>query len=228
MKPDSARSAGPESHETLDPQPRRCEMKPRSTSLIPALLLLLPALASPPAAQAFDGCHAADVDGNGVVNFADISLLIANSGSSDPRLDLDGSGVVDAPDWYIAVDFFQVACPTCPGDLDGDGDVDADDRGLLEDAIDDPPDCRFDLTRDGIVDADEDIDTCVYYFQNPFNPPSLRCDFNGDGNVSFLDISLQVQATGTDCRYDLNKDGTVDTTDIWFLLCSWGTCPGTP
>ncbi len=200
-------------------------MKPASI-LIPTLLLLFSALSMPPAAEAFDGCHAADVDDNGVVNFVDVQIVINNFGLVDPRLDLDGSGWVDLPDALIVVDFFQVVCPSCPGDLNGDEVVDAADRALVEIAIDDDElDCSFDVTRDGSVDADEDVDTCLYYFQNPSLPPALRCDFDDNGTVNILDIVLLLQETGTDCRFDLSKDGVVDTTDIWFLLSSWGACP---
>ncbi len=200
-------------------------MKPASI-LIPTLLLLLTVLASPPAAEAFDGCRAADVDDNGVVNFVDVQIIINNFGLEDLRLDLDGSGLVDLPDALIVVDFFQIVCPSCPGDLNGDETVDAADRALVELAIDDEPDCRFDVTRNGSVDADEDVDTCLFYFQNPSLPPALRCDFDDNGTVNIMDIVLLLQETGTDCRFDLSKDGTVDTTDIWFLLSSWGACPG--
>lgn len=197
-------------------------MKPASI-LIPALLLS--ALASPPAAQAFDGCRAADVDRNGVVNFNDVYCVINSYGSSDPTKDLDGSLLVDLPDALIVVDFFQLGCPSCPGDLDENGVVDAADRALLETAIEDPPDCRFDVTRDGIVDGDEDVDTCIYYFQNPISPATLRCDFDGNGIVNFNDVFRQILAEGTDCRFDVNKDGAVTKKDIWALLSYWGVCP---
>ena len=40
----------------------------------------------------------ADLDGDGVVNGADLGALLSGWGSADPTLDLDGNGMVDGGD----------------------------------------------------------------------------------------------------------------------------------
>ena len=189
-----------------------------------SLLFVLAAAAHP--ASAFDGCRAADVSGDGQVDFWDLGLINAAMGSpsSDfPREELDGSGIVDAADLLMAFGFIFQTCTDCTADLDGDGDVDADDRAALEAAY--GRECRLDMDRNGLVDSENDLDIWVLYFQSLPNPATARADFDGNGIVDFRDISLLTPTIGNDCRPDLNKDGAVDTNDLWFLLASWGPCP---
>ena len=42
-----------------------------------------------------------DLNGDGVVNGADLSIMLAAWGSNDPVADLDGNGVVDGADLAI-------------------------------------------------------------------------------------------------------------------------------
>jgi hypothetical protein len=55
---------------------------------------------------AFDGCPEVvstpgDLDGDGVVNAADLSILLSAWGSADPNADIDGNGVVGAADLTV-------------------------------------------------------------------------------------------------------------------------------
>ncbi len=195
----------------------------KASFLVKALSLLFVLAAPAQPAAAFDGCLAADVSGSvGRVDFADISTISAAQGTVSPRLDLDGCGLVDQVDVLMAFGFVFRTCTGCTADLDGDGDVDADDRGLLEAAY--GRECRLDMDRNDLVD-DNDLDIWVLYFQSLPCPARPRADFDGNGTVNFADISLLIPTIGNDCRPDLNKDGAVDTNDLWFLLASWGPCP---
>jgi hypothetical protein len=50
---------------------------------------------------AIDGCNAADLNGDGRVDAADLTVLLALFGSAGPLGDLDGSGAVNAADLTI-------------------------------------------------------------------------------------------------------------------------------
>jgi len=132
-------------------------------------LVLLGASASP--VLAFDGCYAADVSGDGQVDFLDLGK-INDVTIPIARRDLDGSGLIDDPDVLMAFGFIFRTCTGCTADLDGSGVVDAADRALLEAAYD--TDCRLDMDRNGTVDADNDVDIWVYYFQHSPTPASAR------------------------------------------------------
>jgi hypothetical protein len=184
------------------------------------VLVLLAASASP--VLAFDGCSAADLSGDGQVDFLDLSQI--TSGAIPlARRDLDGSGLVDTPDVLMAFGFIFRVCTGCTADLDGSGGVDAADRALLEAAY--GRDCRLDLDRNGTVDVENDVDIWIYHFQHLPNPASARADFDGNGIVNFADLSALTSTIGNNCRVDLNADGKVDTNDLWALLASWGPCP---
>jgi hypothetical protein len=42
-----------------------------------------------------------DLDGDGVVNAADLSILLSAWGGADPNADIDGNGVVGAADLTV-------------------------------------------------------------------------------------------------------------------------------
>ena len=76
---------------------------------------------------------AGDLDADGVIDGADIGLLTAAFGTSDPASDLDGNGIVDGADLGILLGLWGT-CPepvVCTGDLNGDGVVDGADVGIL-------------------------------------------------------------------------------------------------
>lgn len=185
------------------------------------VLVLLAASASP--VLAFDGCFAADVSGDGQVNFLDLSQIVAATGTFDPRLDLDGSGLVDEADTLMAFGHVFRICTGCTADLDNSQEVDAADRLLLEAAY--GTDCRLDMDRNGTVDNENDVDLFIYYFQHLPTVASETADFDGDGTVNFADLYIVLPTVGNDCRFDLNFDDKVNTDDLWALLASWGPCP---
>ena len=185
-------------------------------------------------ANAFDSCRAADFNDDGLVNVFDILIYTSAVNTVDPRVDLDGSGLVNEEDYPFIEAFFGQTCTGCtanlvdvgavPG-LDRVPTVDGDDRAALEAAY--GTDCRGDLNRDGTVDQDGDIDLFVFYNGRPapVGSPEARADFNGNGVVDTFDLLAFLDMVGNDCSADLNKDGAIDTNDLWAMLASWGICP---
>ncbi len=188
------------------------------------LWMLLMAAASGQSALAFDGCRAADVKPDGVVDQADVDLLISLMGLPSPREDLDGSEIVDDADLAIASGFLNVICSTCPLDFDDDECVCGAERELVEGAY--GRDCRADLNRDGAVDELDSPVLDAYLGGPPLSRAAKRADLDGDEAVDDSDRSLLESAFGTDCRPDLNRDGTVDTNDLGLVHAAWGLCPG--
>ncbi len=195
-------------------------------------ILLAVAVSGQPAA-AVDGCRAADVVANGVVDQDDLDSVIeaANRGSSCPRRDLDGSGKVDLADIVVVSSFIDVTCPVCPADLDDTDVVDDADRQQLEAGY--GLDCRADLNRDGKID-DFDSELLQAYVElatGPMSPDearaAARADLNGDGAVDDSDgvVLLEAADADPDCRLDFDGNAAVNRTDLWHLLASWGDCP---
>lgn len=178
-------------------------------------------------ASAFDGCRAVDFNGDGTVNLLDAFFLSEAFGEENPRVDVDGSSVVDDADIVFWEAFAGETCTDCAANLVDPirpPTVDAADRAALEAAY--GRDCRADLDRDGTVDGDGDVALFILYLGEPTGPglPATRADFDGDGAVTLLDQGVLSAAIGRDCRPDLTKDGSVDTNDLWALLASWGRC----
>ncbi|MEM6334643.1 MAG: dockerin type I domain-containing protein [Planctomycetota bacterium] len=107
------------------------------------------------------------------------------------------------------------------GDLDLDGDVDADDIDLLFDNLGDP---TLDLTDDGNTDQD-DIDELINNILGTF-----PADANLDGQVTTFDLAILAANFGqTDQGWataDFNGDGQVTTFDLAILAANFGN--GTP
>ncbi|MCH9648108.1 MAG: hypothetical protein K0U98_07715 [Deltaproteobacteria bacterium] len=200
-----------------------------TTKLLPIIAVAVLFFTSQPV-QAFDGCKAVDFDDDGVVSLSDLVILNDPNvfGQPNARLDVDGSGAVDLADFYFLAGFIGQTCSGCTANLVSPARppvVDGADRSALESAY--GRDCRGDLNRDGVVDDDLDNDLFGVYLNNPAPPgsPQARADFNEDQVVDLLDVNLFVAMIGTDCTVDLNKDGAVDTNDLWALLAAWGPCP---
>jgi Dockerin type I domain len=207
--------------------PGRRPFRPPVGALAAALCMALAASFHGPA-RAFDGCSAADVVADGVVNWDDLEWIDEGigAGSHCPRRDLDGSSLVDPADRAILMGFFGRTCTYCSADLDGNGVVDGGDRQLCE--ADLGLDCRPDLDRNGTVGAtDEDL-VEAYLGVSTAGTPAARADLDGDGDVDETDRSLVAAAAGRDCGADLDKDGTVTRRDLWLLLAAWGDCPEPP
>ena len=89
-------------------------------------------------------------------------------------------------------------CPALPGDLTGDGRVDAADVATFAQAL------RADLTQDGSIDeSDAELLTAVVQ-----NAPA---DFNRDGIVDASDIAAFARAKKT---ADFDGNGVVDASDV--------------
>ena len=102
-----------------------------------------------------------DLNSDGVVNIADLFILLGSWGPCPPPpdecpADLDGDGEVGILDLLLLFHQFG-ACKgldTCPWDLDGDGDVTFGDLTILFEHIGpcrDPLDCAGDFDGDGVV-----------------------------------------------------------------------------
>jgi len=66
--------------------------------------------ATPTGLVAPTSASCADLNGDGTVRGADISIVVARYGTSDPAADLDGSGIVLGPDISIAVRQYGTDC----------------------------------------------------------------------------------------------------------------------
>ncbi|HEX9731210.1 MAG TPA: dockerin type I domain-containing protein [Thermoanaerobaculia bacterium] len=202
-------------------------------------LLLLAAWA--PGARAVDGCRAADVNGDELVDATDVGI-VADAIVFDPespRADLDGDGILAGPDLVIVErysvifsEFREVLCPACPADSSGDGSIGPEDLQDVETVW--GRDCRGDLNRDGVICL-WDVKLLEAYLGNstPLSMAAARADLDGDGEVDLADRDLLAQRVSSpislrDCRLDLNRDGRIDSVDVWSLLAAWGPCPGPP
>ena len=199
----------------------------KKTIFLRGLVLIASLAVAALPANAFDSCRAVDFNGDGILNLADVDIFASAFGTADPRVDLDGSGLVDEEDQPFFVAFFGQPCTGCMANLVDTGGaptVDAADRDALVAAY--GTDCRGDLNRDGTVDQAGDVDLLRFYIgPAPAGSLEARADFNDDGMVNLNDISIFVPMIGTDCSADLNTDGAIDTNDLWVLLASWGPCP---
>ena len=113
-----------------------------------------------------------------------------------------------------------------PGDLDNDGDVDADD---VDELCDNLGDAAFDLDGDG--DADEDdmtflIEDLVELTDGSGRTGTKRGDFNLDGLINGTDLALMGTAFGQpDQGYadgNANCDEFVNGTDLAILAANFG------
>ncbi len=142
-------------------------------------------------------------------------------GDSLQRTSADAFGNL-AENWIAAlpspgrVDF----APLPSGDLDGDGDVDADDIDALFNAIDSGlADDVYDLDRSGAVD-DDDVTYLVEAIIGTF-----RGDANLDYRVDAADlnaVAIQWRDTGTSwASGDFTGDGQTDAADLNVLALNW-------
>ena len=133
-------------------------------------------------------------------------------------------------EWYG----FRVAAVTVgalPGDLDGDGDIDADDVNLLCANMGGDP-AIYDMDGDGDVDEDDMIFHVENYLEYDTNGDGIidgsgtfRGDFNTDGAVNGTDLSIMSGGFGTTTGFaggNANCDATVNGTDLSILSSVFG------
>jgi hypothetical protein len=116
----------------------------------------------------------------------------------------------------------------CPGDFDGDGDVDTSDLLILLAAW-------GTAGPQGDVDGDGDVDTAdllallAAWGECPGRP--CPWDFNDDGVVDGIDQDILMEHWGdcpsppAECPWDLNGNGVVDGVDLMELVDHYGPCP---
>jgi len=182
----------------------------------------------------------ADLDADGdVTERTPLDLAGMLRFRDDP--DTEDTGVPDPPDYPEIVDMgayeFHLA-----GDLDGDGDIDADDFHLFVAAF---GQCVGELGYR--AEADLDGDGCVtlvdyqlwmQLYRDFVGDPAASApglgipgDLNGDGCIDLSDLAMLLANYGTTSGAtfadgDSNGDGDVDLSDLSALLAVYGpTCP---
>lgn len=114
----------------------------------------------------------ADADGNGLVEYADVLFIRANSGPCPPEGD-------------------------CPADLNKDGVADIRDEvmvyGQMGTMCGVPDNCFGDVNRDGLVNG---ADLGVLTFEWGLHSCGITSDINGDGVVNGVDLGLLLATWG--------------------------------
>lgn len=178
-------------------------------------------------ASASNGSCLGDLNDDGEVSLLDFQIFSNNYGTDFARADFNGNYIVGDVDFEIFLARFGNPCP-CLEDLDDgtgtgtpDGVVNADDRDYLQQDYD--LDCRADVDGNGTV-GDEDIEIVDLSLGMTEPDADPRADVDGDNDVDANDYGFVSSYLGLDCRADLNRDGTVDGTDVKLLLGAWGSC----
>ncbi len=132
-----------------------------------------------------------DMNGDLVVDAADVEEIIVNILDSVVG-DIDLDGDADADDRLIIESFQGEGAFYSEGDFDCDGDVDADDLAAW-DATQGQP-CPADFTGEGDLNF---LD--VSAFLSAFGNMDPAADFTGEGQFNFLDVSAFLSAFGEGC-----------------------------
>lgn len=134
----------------------------------------------------------ADVNGDLMVDQADICATLAFLGTTSGDVDLDGD--VDAADEAIANGNLGNAGGWADGDVNGDGQVTQADVNIITGAAADP--CSTSVTYD-CCDVNND-GTCTpadfTAWINAFNNSDPRCDANNDGSCTPTDFTAWINA----------------------------------
>lgn len=165
---------------------------------------------------------------DGVVDSADVDYVCLNFGDwsqiveavhIDLSCDMNGDLVIDQLD---VIEIVEGILDSSMGDIDLDGDVDADDRDIIvafqgEGAFY----SEGDLDCDGDVDAD-DLAAWDMLQSNP-----CPADLTGEGSLNFLDVSAFLSAFGNqDPIADFEQDGSYNFLDVSAFLAAFGAgCP---
>ncbi|MCH9651185.1 MAG: hypothetical protein K0U98_23375 [Deltaproteobacteria bacterium] len=181
-----------------------------SFAVVASLLLMTPL-----AAVAAPACPA-DIGGDSTVGVADLTYLLAAWGTADPAADFNSDGLVGCFDQEYLLGNWG-PCPSCSGDVDGNGTVNTSDLNLVLSTW--GTDCRIDLNENGLVDSnDVDALLCLWGSSDPSG------DFDGNGTVGVSDLNHLLASFSNDCRGDLDRDGAVGNADLNLVLDNWGRC----
>jgi hypothetical protein len=162
-----------------------------------------------------------DVDGNFLVDYNDLSLIRAASGTSLTQYDVDGNGQVNDRDYRIAsTNFGGIAADALIADVNGDWIVDAADLDLV-DAAWGSDYAQADINGDGSIGSG-DLSSVLGEWENTHGQ-ELEGDVDGSCEVDATDIALIRAAWGVDfAPADVNADGRVNVTDLSLTLAAFG------
>ncbi len=129
------------------------------------------------------------------------------------------SGAMIAIRWNNGPIRITPPLPPASEDLNGDGEVDGGDLGLLLANWGQPG--VGDLDGDGIVSGSD-----LGLLLAAFDRPAVPCppDLDGDGTVNSSDLGLLLGLWEIEGPGDLDGDGTTDSADLGIMLGSWGPC----
>jgi len=166
-----------------------------------------------------------DINGDKIVDTIDVDLLGAVYGTSWPQADLDGSGMVDLIDFtLLAGEVGNIAARDLIGDVNGDWMVDQMDFKFLS-AVYGTSWPQADIDGNGTVDL-IDFTMLSQNFGATFGTQCTG-DINGDGLVEQRDFEILAAVYGTEYpRADLDGVMPVDLIDFTILSQNMGRlCP---
>jgi hypothetical protein len=182
----------------------------------------------------------ADINDDRLVDLNDLSLVLAQMGTSGPEGDINEDGWVDESDLQLVQDAYGRDCSSSPltplpgtgiGDLNGDCVIDQEDLAILlahygpcpPPPPEDPDQrCIGDLNGDLVVD-DADLDILLAHYD------TVVGDVDGNGIVDQTDMDRVLAAYNTcdgdpgyDADADIDNSGCVDMTDLSYVLACFG------
>lgn len=197
----------------------------RSAGLLFVPLVLLSGIASPGKAHRL--VHSGEIwCQDGVIDEADLAQVLAAVGTACSQSrgcpeDLNHNHYVGASDVAIVATRLGDTC--MPADVDGDGDVDADDVTAVLEAQ--GLDCRADIDRNGFV-GEADVAHIEMAFGPAPDPHLATTQVQGDVcTLSIGDLLATHEILGRDCRGDVNRDRVIDGCDAAIVCSQAGACP---
>ncbi len=175
----------------------------------------------------------ADVNGDGVVDAADLGLVVKDWGSAAPGMaaDVNHDGVVGCFDRAFVLGHWG-SCAEAGADLSGDGVIDCRDLVALLAGY---GNCFIDANLNGKWDARDpglDVDNSgvvtlhdvalVACFFGPAGTGYPNVDFDGNGTVDLEDQQIVAAHLNQKCPFDLDQDGLVGLSDVQVLIERWG------
>ncbi|KPJ92449.1 MAG: hypothetical protein AMJ53_09350 [Gammaproteobacteria bacterium SG8_11] len=183
--------------------------------------------------------YAPDSDGDGVIDFLDNCVFVANRDQRDADndgygslcdADLNNDRIVNAADLGL---FKQVyGTDDAVADFNGDGRVDDIDLGILRSQFFQPPGpSNPDSDRDGIPDKSDNCVIVANSDQRDTDNDGFGSicdpDLNNDFYVNFVDLGMFRQVYGSDDENaDFNGDGLVDDADLDIMKAYFFGPPG--